>query len=132
MYFYIIIAVFSILIGIWNLMIAVLGCFPRFRADAIGTLTRAKTEKNVPAKYGRIPVQTRYVYVYTVNGRQYRYAGENRHVKRRLLPKITMVYVKWFPRHAYPNKFKATTEWVLGSLMLLTGVICILIVLEGI
>lgn len=122
--FYIGIGVAAILIGLWNLVIAILGCFPRFRATAVGTLTKANSKQNVRTRHGWIiPIMTRYAYTYTVNGKEYRYASENHHGKRRLFAKAPMVYVKWFPRHAYPNKFKGTTEWVLGSMMLLIGIL---------
>ncbi len=121
--FYIVIVAAAVLIGLWNLMIAVFGCFPKFRAVAVGTLTKAKTYRNVPARYGRrIPILTRYTYTYTVNGKQYRYSGEGIYTKRRLFSKASMVYVKWFPRHAYPHKFKGTTQWVLGLTMLFLGI----------
>jgi hypothetical protein len=89
-------------------------------------LTNANTKKNVPTRHGlRIPVLTRYVYTYSVNGKQYTYSGEELYSKRRLLPKAPMVYVKWFPRRAYPYKFKGTTEWAMGIVMLLLGSILV-------
>lgn len=123
--FYIVIAVSALLVGLWNLTIAVLGCVPRFRATAVGTLTKANSKQNVRTRHGGIiPILTRYAYTYTVNGKEYRYSSEEHHGKRRLFAKAPMVYVKWFPRHAYPNKFKGTTEWVLGIMMLLMGILC--------
>lgn len=41
--------------------------------------------------------------------------------KQKLLPKVSMVFVKWFPRHAYPNKFKGEKEWVVAFVALLIG-----------
>ena len=123
MNFNIVIAVVAIVIGSWNLMIAILGLFPQFLSTTVGTLTKANTKKNVRTRHGhRIPILTRYTYSYTVNGKEYRYSGEELHSKRRLLPKASMVYVKWFPRRAYPNKFKGTTEWALGFVMLFMGI----------
>lgn len=116
-----------ILIGLWNLIIAILGCFPQFRSTAVGTLAKANSKKNVRTRHGGIlPIQTRYTYTYTVGGKEYRYASEYHHGKRRLLPKVPMVYVKWFPRHAYPYKFKGTTEWVLGIMCLFGGIMCMI------
>lgn len=120
--FYIFIVIVVIAIGLWNLMIAILGLFPRFLSTAIGTLTNAKTKKNIRTKHGqRIPIMTRYGYTYTVKGKEYRYTGEELRSKRRLLPKASMVFVKWFPRRAYPNKFKGTNEWVMGLCFLFIG-----------
>ena len=47
MKFYIAITVVIIAVGLWNLVIAILGLFPHFLSTAIGTLTYANTKKNV-------------------------------------------------------------------------------------
>ncbi len=129
---YFVIVVAFMWIGLWNLMIAILGCFPQLRATAVGTLTKANSKKNVRTRHGGIlPIQTRYTYTYTVGGKEYRYASEYHHGKRRLLPKVPVVYVKWFPRHAYPYKFKGTTEWVPGIMSLFGGIMCMIGMLSG-
>ena len=120
---YIVITVIIFLVSLWNLMIAILGLFPQCLSTAVGTLTKSNTKKNVRSKHGYIiPVMTRYAYTYAVNGKKYKYTATMYHSKRRLLPKASMEYVKWFPNRAYPNKFKGTTEWVLGIIMLLAGI----------
>ena len=109
-------------IGLWNLTIAVLGLFPKCRASAVGTLTKANTKINHRTRHGHlIPRLTHYAYTYSVNSKLYRYAREIYRSKRRLLPKISLVYVKGFPRHAYPNKFTGAVEWVTGLGMLFLG-----------
>lgn len=119
-------------IGLWNLMIAILGCFPGFRSTAMATLIKANSKKNVRTRHGGIiPIQTRYTYIYTVGGKEYRYASEYHHGKRRLLSKVPVVYVKWFPRHAYPYKFQGTTEWVLGIMSLFGGIMCMIGMMAG-
>ena len=126
---YLIFVAIVILIGLWNLMIAILGLFPRFLDTAVGTLTKANTKKNVRSRHGYlIPILTRYAYTYNVKGKEYHYSGEGLHSKRRLLPKTSMVFVKWFPRRAYPNEFKGTTEWVLGLFMLFMGLLFIWVI----
>ncbi len=113
---------FAILIGLWNMIIAVLGCFPKCRADALGTLAKTITMKNISRRHGGyIPMVTKYTYIYTVNGKQYKYSGEKKIHKRRLLSNITVVYVKGFPRHAYPNKFTGLKEWGSGICLILVG-----------
>ena len=78
-------------IGLWNLMIAILGCFPGFRSTAMATLIKANSKKNVRTRHGGIiPIQTRYTYIYTVGGKEYRYASEYHHGKRRLLSKVPL------------------------------------------
>lgn len=133
MIFYGILTVVLLLFGLWNLMIAVLGLFPQFLATAVGTLSHVKTERNVVRGKlkVRVPIATRFRYTYTVKGKEYRYSAEVFQSKRCLMSKTTMVYVKWFPRHAYPAKFKGTTEWVLGICLLLLGAIFGFLVLLG-
>ncbi|MBE6932772.1 MAG: hypothetical protein E7464_05290 [Ruminococcaceae bacterium] len=122
MTFFITVSTILIVIGLWNVMIGILGLFPRFCAETIGTLSKANVSRNIRDKYGSlIRVYTRYAYTYTVRGRMYRYSNEGAHSKRRLLPKARMIYIKWFPWHAYPYKFKGTKEWVFGILFLLMG-----------
>ena len=112
-------AVITLFVGLWNLLIAILGLFPRFHGTTVGTLTKANTQKNVRSRHGHlIPRCTQYAYTYTVKGRQYRYSRQMQYSKRRLLPKASLVYVKWFPRHAYVNKFTGEVEWVMGISML--------------
>lgn len=124
MNYYIIIIAVAIAIGLWNLMIAILGLFPQFLCTAVGTLTKANTKKNIRTRHGhRIPNLTRYRYTYKVNGKEYQYSSEEIYSKHRLLPKISIVFVKWFPRRAYPNEFKGTNEWIIGLCMLFMGMI---------
>lgn len=126
MNYYFAIIVFAVTIGLWNLTIAILGLFPQFLSTAVGSLTYANTKKNVQTRHGqRIPILTRYGYTYYVKGKQYRYTGEEHHSKRRLLPKTSMVFVKWFPRRAYPNKFIGTTEWAVGLCFLFIGLLAL-------
>ena len=121
---YLVIGSCSLSIGLWNLIIAILGLFPQCRSTVIGTLHNAKTKKNVKGRSGfaPIPIRTEYTYTYTVKGKTYQYLGKELSTKRHLLPKVSMVYVKGFPRHAYPNKFKGTNEWTIAFIMFLIGV----------
>ena len=50
--FLIVASAISVLIGLWNLMIAVLGCFPKLLCTALGSLAKTNTLKNVPLKHG--------------------------------------------------------------------------------
>lgn len=124
MEFYIVITVVLFAIGLWNLLIAILGCFPQCRATAVGTLVKANTKRNVRGfKNSTIPISTDYVYTYTVKGKLYKYTANQRRTKRNLFRKVSMIYVKWFPRHAYPNKFTGANEWVAGIFMMLFGIL---------
>ena len=109
----IIISVFGA-VSVWNFTVAILGLFPKLHGTAVGKLVKTDTARNVRVKYGTIPILTNFTYVYTVNGHTYRYRGEKAKHKRYVPQKVHLVFVKWFPRHAYPNRFKGTGEWVLG------------------
>lgn len=126
MVLYLVIGICAIAIGLWNLLIAVLGSFPQCQADAIGTLCKSKTKRNVKSGrsvFGSVPILTEYTYTYCVSGKTYRYLGSAQRSKGHLLPKVSMVYVKWFPRHAYPNKFSGTKEWAFAFVFLLIGIL---------
>ena len=123
-YFYIFIGACLISIGLWNLIIAILGLFPQCLSTAVGTLSNTKTYKNVKGRWGTsIPTLTNYAYTYCVKGKTYRFSGREMRTKNHLLSKVSMVYVKWVPRHAYPNKFKGENEWVAAFVMLLIGIL---------
>jgi hypothetical protein len=126
MNYFIIIPAAVIAFAVWNLVIAILGLFPQCRTTAVGTLTKTKTKRNYRTNRGHfIPISTKYIYTYTVNGKEYRYTGDGRHSDRRLLPKAPMVYIKGFPRHAYPHKFTGVNEWGIGITMLMLGIVCL-------
>ena len=115
-----------VLISFYNLLIAILGLFPKFRATASGTLQKTNTQRNVRVRGGTLPVVTHYTYKYTVNGKKYSYSSSICSTKSRLYQTVSMVYVKWFPRHAYPKKFTAITQWAWGISMLIIGVLFII------
>lgn len=123
MYGYWAIAAVFLAVSVWHLLIAVLGLFPQCRSTAVGTLADTSVRRNYIVRGRRIPIRAKYTYVYTVRGKQYRYTSLAFHSERRLLRKVTMVYVKGFPRHAYPNRFSGILEWSLGLMTLFTGLL---------
>ena len=123
---YIWIFVALILAGCWYLMIAILGLFPKFQRKSVAILKKASSVKNV--HLGRngsvfIPNLTDYTYVYTVNGKEYKYSGHITRSKSNLLPRTILVYVKGFPRHAYPDKFNGINEWAMGFCYIFMAII---------
>ena len=126
--FCIVIAAIFLLIGIYNLLIAILGLFPQCRATAMASLKYSCTQRNVHVKGGRIPVITDYTYQYTVNGRKYSHRGSARVAGKRVSQNAIMVYVKWFPRHAYPGRFTAINQWACGVSMFLIGLMFIAVI----
>ena len=127
--FCIVVTVITLLIGIYNLSIAILGLFSKHRAIVIGTLKNKNTQRNVQARWGKIPVKTDYTYQYTVNGRKYNYHGSVFAAGKRVSKTAPMVYVKWFPRHAYPWRFTAVNQWAWGICMLVMGLTFTLVIL---
>lgn len=124
MIFGIVVTAILMLIGLYNLLIAILGLFDRFKAMAVGTLLKKRSRRNVRTKGGFIiPVVTDYTYEYKVNGKKYRYSSSGRFTKAHLYKNVTMVYVKWFPRYAYPEKFTATNQWLIGISMFVMAVL---------
>ena len=110
-------------VGLWNLIIAILGLFPRFLATSVGTLQNRTTRRNVWYGRHKFPVLTNYTYTYQVGKRKYRYRGGGTHTKRGIYQKVLLVYVKGFSRRAYPNKFKGTQEWAWGIFWLLMAAV---------
>ena len=112
-------------------MIAILGMFPKFLSTSVATLKSTSTVRNVNGGRNRfIPVATKYVYVYTVGGREYKYRSEKKHRRNRpLYQRVPMVYVKWFPRRAYPHKFSATGEWLVGIGFVFYGILFLILTL---
>ena len=123
--FNIVFSVAFILAGCWFLLIAILGLFPEFQDKTTGSLSKTDTKRNFRRKqYGEfIKIQTKYTYIYEVNGKKYKYSNIIRSRKQHILPKIVLVYVKWFPHHAYPYKFKGTKEWAFGLSLILGGLL---------
>ena len=129
--FGIVVVVIILFISFYHLLIAILGLFPQFKATAIGTLQKKRTQRNVRVRGGTIPALTNYTYQYTVNGKKYRYHSSGYFTKGHLYKNVTMVYVKWFPRHAYPEKFTATTQWSWGLGLLLIGLLFIIVIVSA-
>ncbi len=126
--FCIVLTAFTFIISIYNLLIAILGLFPKNCAIAKGTLKNKNTQRNVQARWGKIPVMTDYTYQYTVNGRKYNYHGSVHAAGKRVTKNAPMVYVKWFPRHAYPWRFTAELQWAWGIGLFVIGLMFTLVI----
>lgn len=127
----IILASVCLLFGIWNIIIAAASRFPRFRGETVGTLKKADTRRNIPVKHRIIPIQTDYIYTYTVNGKEYRYLGKKYHGKRSVFKKVPLVYITFCPRCAYPYEFRGDRELILGITMLLTAAMFVFVLLNA-
>ena len=126
---HIVISIAIILAGCRYLIIAILGLFPKFQRKSVANLKKASSFKNVHLGRGGsvfVPNLTDYTYVYTVNGKKYRYSGHITRSKSNLLPKVILVYVKGFPRHVYPDRFKGTYEWIMGFFCIFMSILFLL------
>ena len=126
----IIFVVVFIPIGIWKLVHGILSLFPCFLSSAAGKLVYTNTKKNVKGFRGlTIPLLTTYRYDYYVNRKKYTYSSKILDYKSCLSSRVTMVYVKWFPRRAYPNKFHRTDTFCIAAFFLLLGALSLLAIL---
>lgn len=113
-----------ILIGLWYYFVAVMALFPKNLDKTVAVLEKASTIRNTHGKHGQlIPVVTKYVYTYTVNGKKYKLKRETFRSKQHLHQRVPVVYLKKLPRYAYEHKFKGINEWVIGSFFILYGVL---------
>ena len=121
MYFAITLAILLLSAGIYNLVVAIWGSFPSHQLRTVGTLVKANSQKNLHTRYGFVPVWTDCVYVYQVNGKSYRFRTGKRMSKRDILKKVTIVYVKGFPRRAGIAEYRSFEACVLAAALCLLG-----------
>lgn len=112
----------ALLFGAAHLILALLGKNPRCIGTAVGTLVDSK-KVMVSVKYQRkkVPV-TACVYRYEVGGRVYRLKRDSRYSRSSLMRKVTVVYLKGFPRFGYLEKYPSGIFTILGVFYLFVGV----------
>ncbi len=115
--YYTMISVFFIIGGIL-LLLALLGRNPRFLGSAVGRLQNSKRVM-VWTKHSRkkVPVTT-FVYLYEVNGKTYRLKRDTRSSRKSLMPRVTVVYLKGFPRFGYLEKYPSWQFALIGATFL--------------
>ena len=104
--------------GLWFLFLSVWSRNPDHLGTAVGTLTKCHTSKNLVTRYGVVKNLTDYVYVYQVDGKNYKISGMRRQPRRMVLRKVTVVYLKISPRRAYLDQFTGTVEWLIAFVLL--------------
>ena len=107
--------------GLWFLFLAVWSRNPDHLGTAVGTLTKCHTSKNVTTRYGVVRNLTDYVYTYQVDGKTYKITGMRRQPRRKVLRKVTVVYLKISPRRSYIDQFTGTVEWLYAFVLLAGG-----------
>lgn len=114
----------ALVAAIGFLSLAIYSANPTHLISVPGVLTEKKGYKHLRVKRRHIPVYTEYAYTYEVKGKLYYYRGaEEKH--RRFVPqRVSIVYLKGFPRIAGVERFSAAALWILGILFSLLGLLC--------
>lgn len=107
--------------GLWFLFLAAWSRNPDHLGTAVGTLTKCHTSKNVTTRHGVVRNLTDYVYTYQVDGKTYKITGMRRQPRRKVLRKVTVVYLKISPRRSYIDQFTGTVEWLYAFVLLAGG-----------
>lgn len=121
------VALAVLLLGAAHLVLALLGKNPRCIGTAVGTLVHSK-KVMVSMKHQRkkVPVTT-FVYRYEVGGREYRLKRDTRDSRSSLMRKVTVVYLKGFPRFGHLEQFPTLPLTILGIGWLALGAWILLI-----
>ena len=117
-------AVVCVLIGGICLFLALWSRDPRHLGTAVGKLADSKKVMRRAYRYSekKIPVTTS-TYLYEVNGKTYRLKRDGRFGRSTLMRRVTVVYMKPFPRFGYPEKYPSGQFTMLGVLFILYGAV---------
>ena len=101
---------------------------PKHLGTAVGRLESSKKVMRYPYRSStrKIPFTT-CRYLYEVNGKTYRLRYETRAGRRTLLPRMTVVYLKGFPRFGHPEKYPSGQFTILGTICIIGGLIFLLL-----
>ena len=127
--FAIFLTVLTLLIGLWNLAIAIWGGLPQNHIKTVGTLSKVKHYKNLHTRYGFVPNWSDCVYVYHVDGKAYKFRVGEKKNKNALFPKVEIVYVKGFPRRAGIERYRSDEAFVIAGAFLMLGLFLLLVIL---
>ena len=119
---YIIPVIFFVIGGIF-LFLALWSRDPKHLGSAVGTLADSKKVMRRRGKYDdRKYPATACTYTYQVGGKTYRIRREGFFGRSGLLRKVTVVYLKAFPRFGCPEKFPVWLYVLLGGMSLFYGI----------
>lgn len=112
------------LIGGFCLFLALWSRDPRHLGTAVGKLADSKKVMRREYRHSekKIPVTTS-TYLYEVNGKTYRLKRDGRFGRSTLMRRVTVVYMKPFPRFGYLEKYPSGQFTMLGVLFLLYGAV---------
>ena len=118
---YLAVGAVCLLLGLWSRD-------PKHLGTAVGRLESSKKVMRYPYRSStrKIPFTTSR-YLYEVNGKTYRLRYETRAGRRTLLPRMTVVYLKGFPRFGHPEKYPSGQFTILGTICIIGGLIFLLL-----
>ena len=100
---------------------------PRHLGYSIGRLVDSKKVMRLPYRHStrKVPCTTS-TYLYEAGGKTYRLRYDGRFGRSRLLPRVTVVYLKGFPRFGHLETYPWGLHTILGVFFLICSV-CILL-----
>jgi hypothetical protein len=116
-----------LLLGIFFAVLAIQSKNVNNLISTTGELTKKKGYKNYKLKSGSVPNAVEYTYTYIVGGKSYHISGVQHTHSRNLRKRVTIVYLRGFPRCAYVESFSGIQEWLLAVSFTAMGVCLILI-----
>ena len=114
-------------VGAVCLFLALWSRNPKHLGTAVGTLEISKKVMRRASRYSdkKIPVTTSR-YIYQVNGKTYRLRYDTRSGRRTLLPRMTVVYLRGFPRFGHPDKYPSGQFTILGTICIIGSLMFLL------
>ena len=125
MIIFLVFGLFILLPGCFFAGLAILGMNPGNLDSTVGELKHKKGYKQYKLKNRTVANATEYTYTYTVNGKVYSLRGERLMRSQNLRKRMSIVYLRCFPRCAYEDKFTGIAEWLIGGSLIVLGSFCL-------
>ena len=101
---------------------------PKHLGTAVGKLAESKKVMRYPYRHSRKKIPfTASTYVYEVGGKTYRLRHDGRFGRNRLLKRVTVVYLKGFPRFGHLDTYPHGLHTMFGVIYLIFGLWVLLI-----
>ena len=113
--------------GIFFMILAIQSKNPCNLISTSAELSRKTDFKNYKLKSESVPNAVEYTYTYKVNGKPYHLSGVQFTHSRKLLKRVTVVYLRSFPRCAYKEHFSGIAEWLVAISFTVMGVFLLFI-----
>ena len=114
MVFFLVFGAIMLLPGIFFMILAMQGRNPNNLISTTGDLSGKTEFKNYKLKNRSVPNAVEYTYTYQVKGKSYHLRGVQLTHPRNLRKRVTVVYLRSFPRCAYEEQFSGLAQWLLG------------------